>query len=226
MNKTAWVAGASGLIGRNLIRQLCAHPAYDKVVAFVRQPITFDINPSSKLEQWQVEYTHLDTSIAQQNHAERVDDLFCALGSTRKKTPDPQQFYQIDVVYPEVFAKAGKARGAKFLGVVSAHGANRRAWSRYFRMKGDMEAHLGALDFERLCFARPGLLKGDRDEFRLLEKVAEGITNHLPGNYQSIQAEDVATALIHQANPSSDTLATKEALILESRFMQQANQIS
>ena len=38
MSKTAWVAGASGLIGGHLVTQLSQSKHYDRVVALVRTP--------------------------------------------------------------------------------------------------------------------------------------------------------------------------------------------
>lgn len=199
MKKTAWVAGASGLVGGHLMSQLCEHEAYDRVIAFVRSPSDAPWSKHSKTEQWPVDYANLN---ALQPESE-AHDLFCALGTTRKRTPDPIVYRRIDVDYPNDFARLGLKQNARFYGVVSAHGANPKSLSSYLRMKGEMESGLESLNYSHLAIARPGMLKGDRGEFRMLEKVGEVFTDRLPGNYRTIHASDVAAALIHAANESS-----------------------
>lgn len=194
--KVAWVSGASGLVGGHLVTQLCTHPAYDKVIAFVRQPSRAQWSEYTKVEQWVVDYEQLKAP----DPGFDVDDVFCALGTTRKKTPDSDTYRRIDVDYPQLFAELGLEHGACFCGVVSAHGASKRALSGYFRMKGEMEEGLQNQQFDKLAIARPGMLKGNRGEFRPLEKIGEFFTDRLPGNYRTIAAGDVAAALILAAN--------------------------
>lgn len=213
MKKTAWVAGASGLVGGHLMAQLCEHGAYDRVIAFVRSPSNAAWSKHAKAEQWPVDYANLNALQPES----QADDLFCALGTTRKRTPDPVVYRRIDVDYPNDFARLGLKQNAQFYGVVSAHGANPKSLSSYLRMKGEMEAELTALNYARLAVARPGMLKGDRGEFRLLEKVGEVFTDRLPGNYRTIHAKDVAAALIKAANESSQTYT-----LLASKAMQGA----
>jgi len=196
MNKTAWVAGASGLVGGHLIRQLAQHPAYGKVVAFVRAPCIERWSEMEKIEQWQVDFENLRTL----RDTERVDDVFCALGSTTRKTPDKASYHRIDVHYPLEFARLGLHHGAQTFAVVSAHGASIRSLSGYFRMKGELEMSLNTLGYPHLVIARPGLLKGQRHEFRPAEKIAETFASLLPGNLKAIAAADGAAAMSQVCN--------------------------
>lgn len=196
MKKTAWVAGASGLVGGHLIRQLAQDPAYDKVVALVRTPCRDNWADLDKVEQWQVDYENLSAL----SDAERVDDLFCALGSTTRKTPDKAAYHRIDVDYPLEFARLGLKHGARRYALVSAHGASTRSLSGYFKMKGELEMSLKTLGYPHLIIARPGLLKGQRNESRPGERMAEVFASFLPGNFKAIAAADVAAALIQACN--------------------------
>lgn len=212
--KVAWVAGASGLVGGHLVAELCTHSAYEKVIAFVRSPSRAQWSEYTKVEQWVVDYEQLKAP----DPGLDADDLFCALGTTRSKTPDAKSYHRIDVEYPQRFAELGLKHGARFCGVVSAHGASSRALSSYFRMKAEMEQGLQQKQFERLAIARPGMLKGIRGESRPLEKVGAFFTDRLPGNYRTIAAGDVAAALIIAAN--EDQPGTR---ILSSKAMQGAH---
>ena len=216
MGKIAWVAGATGLVGQQLMQQLANDQRYSKVVAFVRRKSNQSWTQHEKVTELVINYDDLP-DISLDGVDSKVDELFCALGTTKKQTPNQDQFYKIDVTYPNTFAALGKKQGAKFYGVVSAHGASLKSPFPYFKMKGDMEDQLSQASFERLAIARPGLLKGDRSEFRLMEKMSEFVTDILPGNYKSIHVKDVAAALIRSANQN-----TKGSDILESKAMQRA----
>lgn len=199
MKKTAWVAGASGLVGGHLVRQLAQHSAYDKVIAFVRTPCPENWAGLDKVEPWRVDYDKLSAPAKPGS----VDDLFCALGSTTRKTPDKAMYHQIDVTYPLAFARLGLQHGARCYALVSAHGANPDSLSYYFRMKGELEATLKTLGYPQLVIARPGLLKGQRKEFRFGEKIGETFASFLPGNFKAIDAADVAAAMIHASNTAA-----------------------
>jgi uncharacterized protein YbjT (DUF2867 family) len=202
--KIAWVAGATGLIGGHLIQQLCNNDDYQQVIAFVRPGKSLKTT-SSKLEIFECDWDQL---LASNNSKEalfeapcqEVDELFCALGSTTKRTPDKPTYHKIDVEYPEAFAKLGKANGARFYGLVSAHGASTTLPSFYLGMKKEVEQKVRAADFPHIAIARPSLLLGERHEFRLAESASEWFCKLLPGNYKAIESHDVAAALIKAAS--------------------------
>jgi len=211
MGKTAWVAGATGVIGNYLIELLNQDPAYDKVIAFVRSPLSYRWSNLSKVSQWVTDYTQLKAP----DKNTHVDDLFCALGSTTKKTPDKQAYYQVDVQYPLNFATLGTQHGAGFYGLVSSHGANPKALSYYFKMKGELETTLQQQTYSHIAIARPSLLKDHRQEYRLLEHLSGFVMSKFPGNYKAINAINVANALVESANNG-----TKGVEILQSKNMQ------
>lgn len=215
MSKIAWVAGASGLVGQQLVAQLSQDPDFSKVIAFVRSPLELPIFLNEKVEQFIVDFEKLAAP------STKVDSLFCALGSTTKKTPNYDDYYKIDVTFPYEFAKLGKTKGARFYGLVSAHGANQKSLSSYLKMKGLLEKDLSKLLYANLIFARPSLLKGDRKEFRLLEKLSETVVSLMPGNFKAIHAKDVAASLI-----AASKNATEKKRALSSKEMQKPQKIS
>tara|TARA_R110001592_G_scaffold341482_2_gene630649 strand:- start:17047 stop:17703 length:657 start_codon:yes stop_codon:yes gene_type:complete len=215
MSKIAWVAGASGLVGQQLIAQLSEDADFSKVIALVRKPLDTPAFEHKKVEQFIVNFDKLVAP------SSTVDSLFCALGSTTKKTPNYDDYYKIDVTYPYEFAKLGKTKGARFYGLVSAHGANQRSLSSYFKMKGLLEKDLSKLLYTNLVFARPSLLIGDRKEFRLLEKLSESFMSLIPGNYKAIHVKNVAASLITASKNSSE-----KKRVLTSKEMQKPEKIS
>lgn len=219
--KIAWVAGATGLIGGHLVQQLCNDKKYDRVIAFVR-PGKEPHFKHEKLELFACDWGQLlEAGQSKESRfappTPNVDDMFCALGSTTKQTPDKTLYHRIDVEYPQAFAKLGKQHGARFFGLVSAHGASTKLPSFYLGMKKEVEQKIRDADYPNMAIARPSLLLGERSEFRLAESASEWICKLLPGNYKAIEAQDVAAALLKAS-------ANHEAgcHILESASMQKA----
>lgn len=195
MQKSAIIFGATGLIGGHLLRQLLDNPVYGKVIAVVRRDIDFK---HPKFHQ------HIaDLQSLQAISPELIgDDVFCCLGTTRKKTPDLTDYYQVDHDYPVAAATTTKEMGATTFCLVSAVGADPNSSNFYLRMKGEAERDIRAVGFESLHLFRPSLLTGKRHERRLVEALSEkvlwAINPLLMGSlkrYRSIPAASVATAM-------------------------------
>ena len=99
-------------------------------------------------------------------------------------------------------APAAPRAAAKRLLVVSALGADPRSRVFYNRVKGEMEAAVGAAGVPSTIFFRPTLLAGPRGEFRLGERIGLAVGDLLGpilGKYRPIDAEVVALAMIKAA---------------------------
>jgi len=195
VQKSALVFGATGLIGGHLLRKLLDSPTYDKVTAVVRRDMG-------------IKHPKLTVLLADLQSINNVKeqliatDIFCCLGTTRKKTPDLQDYYRIDHDYPVTAATLSKENGAQAFLLVSAVGANASSSNFYLRMKGETERDISTVGFEKLHIFRPSLLTGQRREARWMEKLSEGllaIVNPLLmgrwKRYRSIPAAIVARAM-------------------------------
>jgi uncharacterized protein YbjT (DUF2867 family) len=89
-------------------------------------------------------------------------EAWCCLGTTIKQVGSQAAFRAVDFDAVLAFATAARAAGVQRFGVVSSLGANPRAAAFYNRVKGEMEAAVGALGFDGVVIARPSLLAGDR----------------------------------------------------------------
>jgi uncharacterized protein YbjT (DUF2867 family) len=192
--RTALVAGATGLVGREILQGLLA----DKTVVAVhtvgrRQlPIRDD-----KLTQHVVDFKAPFTLPG-------VTEAFVALGTTIDVAGSRDAFRAIDFDAVLAVARAAREAGATRLGVVSAMGANSLSRLFYTRVKGEMEEALADLGYEGVVVARPSFLAGDRaalgQPLRGGEKLALQLSRWLaplvPDNYKSIAASDVARALL------------------------------
>lgn len=194
-NRTAVVAGASGLVGTHVLETLLASPQYNRVVALVRSPSNYK---HPKLQELPADFDHLDNF--------PVDDVFCALGTTIRKAGSKEAFQKVDKDLPLLLARWALINGAKQFALVSSVGADAASSNFYLQVKGSLEAELNAMSFRSVHVARPSFLLGDRAERRIGERLgiysAALVQPFLLGKlriYSSIEARTVGRALVSAA---------------------------
>ncbi|MEJ7559667.1 MAG: oxidoreductase [Pedobacter sp.] len=195
MSKKAIVAGASGLIGSELLKILLEDAEYSEVVALVRTPIG---HTHTKLNQIAIDFDKLNDYA----HLLNGNVIFCCLGSTRKKTPDLSQYRKIDHDYPVKLAELAVANGIDQFHLVSSIGANKDSSNFYTKMKGETEEDVSAAKVHGLVIYRPSLLTGERKEQRFAEGLMQGLSKIINPlmigglkKYRSIAARTVAMAM-------------------------------
>jgi len=197
--RTALVAGASGLVGSQVLRLLLEDPAYSRVTLLARRELPLS---HKKLEQRIASFDRL----AQIADFPRVHDVFCCLGTTMKQAGSPDAFRKVDFTYVVELARvAVRHRASQFL-VVTAVGADPQSRILYSRVKGDAEEALRRLQFESIQIFRPSLVVGARAQSRLAERVAR-LLGLLVGwalvgplsRYRPIKAEALARAMVRVA---------------------------
>src|SRR5205085_9625313 len=90
------------------------------------------------------------------------DVAISALGTTWRAAGSEAAFRAVDFTMVVDFATAAREAGVPRMIAVSSVGADAGSRAFYLRVKGEMEAALSALGFDRLDIVRPGLLRGDR----------------------------------------------------------------
>jgi uncharacterized protein YbjT (DUF2867 family) len=186
--------GATGLVGRECVRQLVAHPAFARVVVLARRPLPQGLRHPG-LQTTLAEFDRLES----QPDAFHVSQVFCALGTTIKHAGSRERFRQVDYGYPLRVAQLARESGARHYLLVSSLGANPESRVFYHRVKGELEQAIIALGFPSVTIVRPSLLLGDRDEFRLGEAIAKRLTWTFPPKYRAVHVRDVARALVEAA---------------------------
>ncbi len=198
-NKSALIAGASGLIGKHCLQFLLNDPNYSRVIAIVRTPIE-TIHP--KLEQKVIDFDELEML----GDSLYVDDVFCCLGTTIRKAGSQDAFRKVDFAYPVKLAALTQHCEAKQFLLVTSLGANPKSHNFYIRVKGDVEEAIRRIPFIAFHIFRPSLLLGERNETRIGEKIG-GLTlsffkRTMVGPFRklrAIQANDVAKAMVRVA---------------------------
>jgi uncharacterized protein YbjT (DUF2867 family) len=202
--KKAIVFGATGFIGSHLLRDLLDGADCAQVIAVVRKPLTLSHPKLTVLIGDLASLPALKPQLV-------ADEIFIALGTTRKHTPDEAEYYKIDHDYPVLAAEIAKANGARSVFVVTAVGANAKSGVFYIRTKGEVERDILALGFDHTHIFRPSMILGQRDEDRPRERLliaAWGVLNPLllgpADRYRGLTGEEIARAMANAARHQTE----------------------
>lgn len=189
------LAGASGLVGRAVLRQALSEPRVSAVVALTRRALP----AHAKLLNPLVDFD----ALPQEAEWWSADAAICALGTTIRDAGSRAAFRKVDHGYPLALARIAHDHGVRTYVLTSASGADPASRIFYSRTKGELEQDLRRVGFDSLTLVRPGLLGGERERRRPLEyagmKVLGALGPLLPGRYRVVPAEEVAATLLQAA---------------------------
>jgi len=202
--KTALLFGATGFIGSYLLQDLLNSPDYSRVIAVVRKPLALNHPKLTVLIGDLASLPALKPQLV-------ADEIFIALGTTRKHTPDEAEYYKIDHDYPLRAAEIAKGNGARSVFLVTAVGANAGSGVFYVRTKGEVERDIRALNFDHTHIFRPSMILGERDEDRPRERLFIAIWSVLnpllagPANrYRGLTGNEIAHAIAKAARHQTE----------------------
>ena len=162
--KTALLFGASGLVGSHVLYQLISNNNYSKIKLFVRSSID---TSDPKIEIIQTDFNNLE------NHREDIkgDDCFFCIGTTKKNSPDKNEYKRVELEVPKQVAQIAKSNSVNSFVFISSGYADPKSSGDYLKFKGEVEEELKRLNFPKLGIMRPSFLLGDRKEKRIGEKI-------------------------------------------------------
>jgi NADH dehydrogenase len=213
---TAFVLGATGFVGREVVRQLCVRGG---------SPIAHVRPDSAKLAEWTRVFTEqgaaVDTTpwdVAQLAarfrtvFARGAGQIYICIGTTRGKAKadavEGDIYEKVDLGLTQLTIEAARAsEGRPRLVYLSSVGADSTARSAYLRARGKAEEVIKSSGLPWVI-ARPSLITGERDEGRLGERsaavVGDGLLavagllggKRLRDRYRSTTPDVLASALI------------------------------
>lgn len=168
MAKSVVVAGATGLVGREIIRLLDQRTEVEFTALVRREGVL--LGEAGRVKEARFDF---DDPAAYQRIGTEIpcDVLLCALGTTIKTAGSQEAFRKVDLDYPSrLMARAAQLDPKPTFGIVSSAGAAKPK-GFYLQTKAAMEKALVDSGLPHVI-VRPSLLLGDRDEFRLGERLA------------------------------------------------------
>lgn len=192
---TVMLAGATGLVGAEVLKRLLADARVDRVVALTRRPLpehTKLVNPIVNFD-----------ALASDEPWWKVDSVICTLGTTIRAAGSQAAFRRVDHGYPLTVATLAHRHGATCFALNSARGADPESRIFYSRIKGEVERDIERIGFRSLTIVRPGLIGGERAEKRTGEHIASlvlgALAPVLPRRFRINPASHIAEALVSAA---------------------------
>ncbi len=202
--KSAIVIGATGLVGRELLKQLNRIESCEKITAVVRHE-DIELKSLEKVQQFILD----DFLLLNDEDVNGYSHAFSCLGTTLKKAGSKQKFYNVDYEMNAHFADLFESTDTHYL-LISAMGANVQSKFFYNKVKGELENHIQSLNLNCVSILRPSLLLGERQEQRTLEDATQKLyqkLSHLVPNtfkYKPVTAEQVAHTMVDAARTQTD----------------------
>ncbi|KAL3422002.1 Protein fmp-52, mitochondrial [Phlyctema vagabunda] len=174
MTSTALV-GSTGLVGSHILSTLLSLPSVSSVHALARrEPKEKDAKLTALVSSESAEWA---SKLSAVQPAPGV--FYSALGTTRAAAGGIENQRKIDHDLNLQLAQAAKNAGVKVYVLISTSGASATSSMAYPKMKGELEEAVKGLGFEHTVLLRPGLIVGNRDEFRGAELVARKVAGFM-----------------------------------------------
>ena len=197
------IAGSTGLVGGHLLHLLLDDERINEVHSLVRKE-SGQSHP--KLREHKIDFDQLEKDTPDGP----FNAVFCCLGTTIKKAGSQEKFRKVDFEYVKSLAE-NYSSADQFL-VVSAMGADKDSKIFYNRVKGEMEKSVKSSGIKTVQIFQPSLLLGDREEFRLGEKIGSIFMRLFSPlmmgslkKYRPIKAADVAKAMLNASMSKRDS---------------------
>lgn len=213
--KSVIVIGATGLVGRELLKQLNQLEVCEKITAVVRHEDA-QLRTLEKVQQFILD----DFLLLNDEDVNGYSHAFSCLGTTLKKAGSKEKFYNIDYEINAHFADLFESTSTHYL-LISAMGANADSKFFYNKVKGKLENHIQDLKLEHVSIVRPSLLLGDRSEQRTLEdmtqKLYQKLSHFVPNTfkYKPVTAAQVARTMLKAAHFQADKFEIYDNLAIQ-----------
>ena len=213
--KSVIVIGATGLVGRELLKQLNQLEVCEKITAVVRHEDA-QLQTLEKVQQFILD----DFLLLNDEDVNGYSHAFSCLGTTLKKAGSKEKFYNIDYEINAHFADLFESTSTHYL-LISSMGANADSKFFYNKVKGKLENHIQDLKLEHVSIVRPSLLLGDRSEQRTLEdmtqKLYQKLSHFVPNTfkYKPVTAAQVARTMLKAAQFQADKFEIYDNLAIQ-----------
>jgi uncharacterized protein YbjT (DUF2867 family) len=205
----AFILGATGAVGQQLLRRLVESDKFAKIHAPTRRGPGVE---HKKIIPHAFEEIYRPWKLDVQ-----VSDFFYCFGSTLKSAGSQEEFRRIELSIAHEALLVAKQTGVKRFYLVSAQGVGPQSLIPYLRTKAEVEKILKNHSFQSFFLYRPSLLITAREELRVGELVAQRalrpmlplLQRYLAGR-APVKVEQVAQAMLVDALKGEEGMFVRE----------------
>jgi len=164
MNKNglrAFVVGASGSCGRELVKELIKSSKWSQVTVLVRKPLP-DWDQFAPEEKQKLDILVREDLEGLTDHSKwnltGYSSMFCCLGALATEVSF-DDYVKVNATYPENAARLAAHFNVPHYSLVSGQGIHSKSWRSTLRIRGEMEDRLTEL-FPLLSILKPGAITG------------------------------------------------------------------
>lgn len=190
------IAGATGLVGRNLVKELSKDRSVQTIYVLSRRPVEPE---HDKVQVLLTDFDNLEMTLKQ---VEDVEAVYSCLGTTKAQTPDKTVYEKIEIHYPLTIAKWARENGVSQYHYISSIGTSVDAKNEYLSRKAVTEQELLHSQISQVFIYRPSFIMGQRQQKRMMEQVGGAVLKAVQPllvgkarKYRAIAAEDIARAM-------------------------------
>lgn len=190
------VAGATGLVGRFLVKELAKDKSIQTIYVLARRAVEPE---NQKVEVLLTDFDNLENTLKK---LEDVEAVYSCMGTTKTQTPDKALYEKIEIHYPLAIAKWARENGVSQFHYISSIGTSIDAKNEYLSRKAVTEQELSHSQISQVFIYRPSFIVGEREDSRILEqvsgvvlKVVQPLLVGKARKYRAIPAEDIARTM-------------------------------
>jgi uncharacterized protein YbjT (DUF2867 family) len=157
--------------GSNILKTLLSLPEFTNVITISRRAP----QESSPKLQPIVSTDNATWASSLTSHTPTPQIFFSGLGTTRAAAGGLEAQRKIDVDLNASLARAARDAGVRVYVLISSGGANANSSMPYLRMKGELDAAVEEMGFEKAVVVRPGLILGEREKGEIAGTVLGGL---------------------------------------------------
>jgi nucleoside-diphosphate-sugar epimerase len=230
MAYSAVVLGASGNVGRQVVKQLLTTQQFGRVLLLNRKQI--EDFPEAIQQDPRLEQSIVNMDMLYEDSLKLLsgfDAAFVTLGAGAPSKVSAEELLRVDCTLPTEFCKAAKETGVRHVSLLTSTGSNYKpdanfknpstiaGGSYYLHVKGLVEKNISEMGFESAAFYRPATLIGNTNTPGFFNWLAPKLDWALPHRFQSITIENLGKSIVTGAldalqNPSGVHICEGESL--------------
>lgn len=204
---SACVLGATGAVGGNIVRTLLASPFWPRIATLGRRKAPeWESTPGRPVQH----VTDVFDPGAYGFNLAGYTHAFCAFGVGQPSKEPPGEFDRVDIDAVLAFARACRKNDVRHFTHMTTVGADPASRIRYLRRKGELEAEINSLGFERTSHFRPSMLMTPTNRYGLSQAfmlqampVFDRFLHGAWRRYRSIDVADLGRAMVRNAERKS-----------------------